>query len=445
FEGLKSASVRPAVDPQINQQKFDASYGYDIRETRYRMAYDITRKDPVIDVVKVYHATVRDSLVDVKLLNIFTIKSAPVDFVDMIIPVEINDAIDIEGEGINTVLKKEINQGRQVAIRINFLTKVDRSYLLQVSYKKYFDQQQDFAMPQIVFPQARNTTEFISVEAQTAYQVESAESVGLIDVEPDSIPALPEGIDLNDILWSYRASGVAEWNYRLDLKRLAREKLVKANIVREDIKALVIPSGYVLNEVAMKVNNRTLQFLPVKLPRKAELWSLKVAGESVKASRQPSDKTHDTYLIPLIKSGAGDRSFDIRLVYLIPTKKLGWSGRIDLGMLQTDNIPVEKTTLTVFVPENYKLGKFKTNTEEVDVSMIEAEKTLELGKEFKYWTSLASSAKGELKQKALKNREKVMDDYNQQYEAYYVAQNDLQQRVGNKKFNQKIVQSAQMK
>ncbi|MCA9394471.1 MAG: hypothetical protein KC900_09735 [Candidatus Omnitrophica bacterium] len=444
-EGLKSANVRPAVSAQQEIHQFDASYGYEIRATHYAAVYDIAREEPVIDAVKVYHATVEDSLVDVKLLSLFTVKAAPVDHIDMIIPADISDAISVDGDNINTVLKKPVKDGKLVAVRINLLTKFDRSYLLQVSFKKYFDQRQTFVMPQIVFPQARNRTEFISVAADTAYQVDSSETTALINVEPDSIPALPEGVDLNDILWAYRAAGGSPWSYRLDLTRLAREKLVKANILRQDITIQVIPSGYVQYETVMSINNRTLQFLPVELPKEANLWSLKVAGESVKASRQPSGKKLDRYLIPLIKSGAGDRSFEIKIVYVVPIKKLGLSGRVGLGLLKIDNIPVEKTTMTMFVPENYHVGDFKSNAEEVDISMIEADKYLDLAKELKYLTGLASSSKGELKQKVMRSRQKVIDDIGDQYSAYTSAQTELEQRVGNKKFNQKIVQSAQMK
>ncbi|MCK5287852.1 MAG: hypothetical protein KAJ79_02225, partial [Candidatus Omnitrophica bacterium] len=279
--GLRQANLHAIAKNfnDISLPDFGSKYAYTIKENSYKANYEITKKQPTIDVIKVYHSIVKDNLVNVKLLSIFNIKNAPIDHFDIIAPIDLKDSLTVKGDGIKTILKKDINDGKNVYITVNTISKIDRSYMLEISFNKYFSNKKTFEMPKIIFPQASNKTEFISIETDTVYRVEPETIQSLHETEADGIPVLPAGIDLNNILWSYRASGSGEWRYSLILKRLEREKMVKAKILREDIKTLLIPNGFALHEVNIKTNNRSLQFLPIYLPPEADLWSLKVAGK----------------------------------------------------------------------------------------------------------------------------------------------------------------------
>jgi hypothetical protein len=302
--GFKSANIHDVLPLSRNAASGDAGarYAYSIGELKQSARYDVLKKEPVMDVINVYHASVQDTRVHVELLCLFNIKNAPVDHFDIIAPAALKDAIEIQGDGIKTILKKDIDGQQRVTLSVNTVSKIDHAYMLQVTFNTYFGQDKTFTMPRIVFPQVNNKTEFVSVEADTAYHVEPAAAKFLQQTEPDMIPALPAGVGINNILWSYQAVGTAEWDYSLRLKRLEREKLVKAKIQREDIKTLIIPNGYALHEVRLKVDNRTLQFLPVVFPSQASLWSLKVAGEPVRAS------------LDVEQGGGSARRFQIPLV-----------------------------------------------------------------------------------------------------------------------------------
>ena len=449
IKGLKSANIHDVIPPaqRPDTRNTGARYAYTLGEPAQSASYDILKKESVMDVINVYHTAVQDTRVHVELLCLFNIKNAPVDHFDIVAPADLKDAIEIQGDGIKTILKKDIDEKQRVMLTVNTVSKIDHAYMLQVTFNTYFGHDKTFTMPRIVFPQANNKTEFVSVEADTVYHVEPVAAKSLQPTEPDMIPALPAGVDINNILWSYQSVGSAEWVYSLKLKRLEREKLVKARIQREDIKTLIIPNGYALHEVQLKVDNRTLQFLPVTFPPQASIWSLKVAGESVRASLDSSGGKGPVhrYQIPLIKSGAGDRSFDIQVVYLTPMKPMGLFGRMNLGMIDTGDVPVEKTTWSFFVPENYALAHFKTNMEAIDVSVIEVEKTLDLAKEYKYWTGVARSSKGELREKAIFNRSKVMNDFGDQYSLGQTMQSRLSSKQGDKKYNQALISKAQTK
>ncbi|NIS73932.1 MAG: hypothetical protein GTO08_01335, partial [Deltaproteobacteria bacterium] len=269
---------------QVDETRFGAKYAYRLKEEPFEATYEVSREKPSLDVVKVYHARVEDNLVNVKVLSLFTIKNAPVDHFDILAPVQVRDSIKIDGEGIKTILKKSTDDGKSVRITVQTVSGIERSYLMEVSFNQYIGEDRVFELPHIVFPQAHSRAEFVSVETATVYHIETIAPEALQAVERETVPALPAGINPNNVLWAYRVAGSRDWNYRLELKRLERERLIKATIPREDIKTLIIPQGYALHEVNFKANNRVLQFLPLDFPFDAELWSLKVAGEPVGAS-----------------------------------------------------------------------------------------------------------------------------------------------------------------
>jgi hypothetical protein len=432
---------------QVDETRFGAKYAYRFKQKPFKATYEVSRKKPLLDVVKVYHARVEDDLVNVKVLSLLTIKNAPVDHFDILAPALVKDSIRIHGDGIKNILKKTDEQGENVHITVNTLSHVERSYLMEVTFDKYLGKDKVFEMPHIRFPQVKSRTEFVSVETATVYRCETKAGEALQEIERETVPALPSGVNLNNVLWAYRIADSREWDYRLELKRLEREELIKATILREDIKTLIIPQGYALHEITFKANNRILQFLPLDFPLDAELWSLKVAGEPVGASiaKTPGGRKMKRLLVPLIKRSTGDRNFEIKLVYMTPVPKFGLRGKIKLGMVEIGDIPVEKTTWTLFAPESYSYPEFKNNMEEVDITVIEAEKTLELAKEYEYWTNMASTVKGKLRQKAVLNRGKVMTDYLRQQDLTQQMQSDLDVRMKDKQAreDQELLQKAQ--
>jgi len=419
---------------QVDQGRFGAKYAYQFKEKPFKAQYEVSRKKPLLDLVKVYHARVEDNLVNVNVLSLFQVKNAPVDHFTILAPARIKDSIKIEGEGIKSILKKTDVEGKNVRITVHTLSGIERSYLMGISFNQYLGRDRVFEMPHIVFPQVKNKTQFVSIETATVYRVEAKVSEAMQEIESETIPALPAGVNLNNVLWAYRITDSQDWRYRLELKRLEREKLIRATILREDIKTLIIPQGYALHEITIKANNRVLQFLPLDFPVDAELWSLKVAGEPVAASiaKTPDKKNVKRLLVPLIKSSTGDRNFDIKLLYLTPIDTFGLRGKIKPSMVETGSIPVEKTTWTLYVPENYSYPEAESNMEEVDITVIEADKTLDLAREYEYWTNMAKTVKGKLKQKAVLNRGKVMTDYLRQQSMTRQMQSDLDQRIQEK-------------
>ncbi|MCP4622533.1 MAG: hypothetical protein GY850_03265, partial [bacterium] len=277
------------------------------------------------------YLNVQDNLVNTRLFSVFHVKNTPADRFRIRAPISLKDSIKIHGEGIRTVLTQPDADGKWADIDVHTLSPVeaDHTYMLEIAFKRFIGDDKLFDLPHIVFPEASNITEYIAVETNTAYQIESEPTGKLLEIEKDRIPAYPDGADLNRVLWTFRCAPGDDWGYRLRLKRLAREKLAAAGIARMDIRTVLLSQGIAMHEALLKVRNRTLQFLPVDFPQDAEIWSVRAAGDpvrpalpginsGVKAGAQ-SDKNWKRLLIPLIKSETGDRNFDVKIVFRTDT------------------------------------------------------------------------------------------------------------------------------
>lgn len=102
------------------------------------------------------------------------------------------------------------------------------------------------------------------------------------------------------------------------------------------------------------VDNRSEQFLDVDLPKDATLWSVEVAGKSVKPAKPANTTTDRLVRIPLTKTAAGDLDFEVVFKYggVLPT--LGALRQVDFPMLCAVNIPIELSQATLYLPEEFR-------------------------------------------------------------------------------------------
>lgn len=417
-------------------------YAFEFRDADPRVSFETERRRPRVDAVRVNHLKVGDEGVEARVLGIFRIRRAPLDRFTVRVPRGIADAVDIRGEDIKTLVRSEADpSGESVDFIVHTLSEIEGAYLLDIGYTRYFGTEKTFRLPPIDFPEASEVIEFVAVEADTAYQVEALPGEGFRDIDRDRVPAFPAEADPARVLWSFRCLSNSDRQFAVKLKRLEREKLVEAKILRQDIVTRVFADGAALHEVDWLVTNRVLQFLPLTLPPGMQVWSARVAGEPVRPAIEDGDPGpggETRYGIPLVKSGAGDRRFNVELVLHAPGSAMGLFGRVPLPMLETGDLAVEKTTWTLYLPEPFVYPRFRHNMQETVESVIEADKTFDLAKEYAYWTKMAESSTGKLRQSAIENRREVFRDYQSQK----ALSSNLQRRLPDRGDKGKLQQQA---
>ncbi len=121
----------------------------------------------------------------------------------------------------------------------------------------------------------------------------------------------------------------------------------------------------------LRLDNTTEQFLEIRLPEGAALWTARVAGEPVKPTRLPVATDLRRVRIPLIKTAPGDLSYDVVLKYGGQMPALGTLGNVTFPLVHCENIRPDLSQVRLYVPEKYRWfdfgGTMRLVTEEVDL------------------------------------------------------------------------------
>jgi hypothetical protein len=135
-------------------------------------------------------------------------------------------------------------------------------------------------------------------------------------------------------------------------KDRAAVQTVGARIGLAETLLLVDASGAYRGAVDYQVENTTEQFLDVRLPAGAQLWTARVAGEAVKPVER-SGAAPGVVSIPLIKTAVGDQDYQLALKYGGRLPRLALWRQVDFPLLRTVNINVELSQVRLRLPETH--------------------------------------------------------------------------------------------
>jgi len=216
---------------------------------------------------------------------------------------------------------------------------------------------------------------YVGVEKVPDGEVRVLESHNLETGGFDDLPLTPPEMTAQTVARVFVGSGGP---FRLDVKvqRHAFEEVAKAVIYRAAAQAVVDRTGWTRVLMIYRVYNRSEQFLKLRLPGGARLYSVLVAGEGVRPLMDGAD-----VLVPLRKLALGAPSFDVDVVYQYTGPAVD-DARFDVQLPEVRHLEVRRTTLSVYVPKGYEYT-FDDRMETVDEADIAAGEAADVYEEIK--------------------------------------------------------------
>ncbi|MCE5326826.1 MAG: hypothetical protein LLG01_10445 [Planctomycetaceae bacterium] len=146
------------------------------------------------------------------------------------------------------------------------------------------------------------------------------------------------------------------WTLALKLKPAEPAKRTTAIIDLMAIATTIDLEGNSRYEVELMLQNRSEQFLHVKVPPELKLWSAYVDGKAVKPAAEGASAGET--LIPLIKTSATGLPYSVKL-YLAgrASESLGRITKITPPSIRIIGIPVEQTTWNLQLPRGYRYSE----------------------------------------------------------------------------------------
>ena len=124
-----------------------------------------------------------------------------------------------------------------------------------------------------------------------------------------------------------------------------------ANIEEARYKVLMTEDGKTLIQASYAIRNNQRNFLKLKLPEGAVVWSAVLSGKPIRPGQAPDG----SLLLPLEKGRSGEKApaFSAELLYLLRGEKWVNNGAVKLNLPVLD-LPVSRTGLQSFYPSSYK-------------------------------------------------------------------------------------------
>lgn len=267
-------------------------------------------------------------------------------------------------------------------------------------------------LPLAVVDGASRARRFFILENSSSREVKTA----LSQVEKtvtSAVPWLPEGLASPEL---YQARS-ADASMKLTFSNTQATAANAAIITLAEITTAWRPNGERWETVVYSLANRSLQFLPVRLPKGAELVTVMVGDEMVRAdwgtpATVAGAKAEPCHLVPLIQMRAGQLSQQVRLTYFVPAKQDGIEAAETMDDPELVGLSAERTLWNVWVPEGYELDEFDGNMEEVVEEVMEDEKVQQkLSDVLRLNRIVSSSSSSEYDAKeALDNASKALEE-----------------------------------
>lgn len=225
----------------------------------------------------------------------------------------------------------------------------------------------ELTLPAPEFPEALITTGYVIADNASEYELK-LETEGTEKTQPSVIPWLPSVTKSAGI---FRVQ--PQWKVVLVLERLEKAESRTAFCAWAEMTTALREDGTEWHKAVWHLQNRSLQFLPVKLPDGAALMSARVGAQNVRAD---SGKVNGraAILIPLIKTRPGDISYDVEVVWRQAGARLAAKDKRNFHDAELIGITVEQTFWSVWLPEDRTLTTSDGNMAEVIAVAREVEK-----------------------------------------------------------------------
>lgn len=229
-----------------------------------------------------------------------------------------------------------------------------------VSEKIFTDEQSELEFNGFEVLDAIRETGYIGAEKKSTAEAEIVKVDNIDRVDIQELPYDLINMSAKPLIFGFR---YLRHPFLLSLKVIKHEELPTVNTVIDNasVMSVLLEEGKVITRVVYTMRNTWKQFLQLKLPAEAEIWSLYVNGKR----ELPSKTKEGKFMIPLIRSrieGENITSFDVEILYYHKNKKFCIAGSKKLQFPIVD-VVMSKMLWSCYFPIDYSFLHFGGDVE----------------------------------------------------------------------------------
>lgn len=393
----------PAIGAFQLAPPFEGKRSFTFDVAAFEATATLEQVTPQFDSRWVLGAEVHDSWTRLEARCDVEVHAGALSDVAFTLPVGAGEA-RVTGEAVREVTRSAPANQPLAEYRVSFQNPIVRATQFVVALE--LPHQGEISLPDIRFPGASLSDRFLMVQnasegelhldpgkTKAAEPMQSSDVAKEVHFTVEQFSA-PQYFRLGD-----------DWHLQWKLESLATTAGTKALVRLAELTTAVRANGEEWLRAVYRLHNRNLQFLPVRLPEGAELISITIAGEPVRADHGERDG-RPVLLVPLIQTRPGDLDLDVDLVCRKPStgETLPQQVGLKLDDPELPGVTIERTLWNVSVPPGYSLKDADGNMERVEEAAAEKEKLSSFWSELVGLNSLRQSREASAETKVLARR-----------------------------------------
>jgi len=204
----------------------------------------------------------------------------------------------------------------------------------------------------------------IGIELNTSAEVLVTENRGLERIATQTLPADLINRSVKPLIEGFKYSK-HPYLLLLDITKHKKIGVPTAAIYSANIITLFTEDGKIVHNIEYNIKNSSKQFLEIKLPKNAEVWSVFVNNEPVESSLNDDGKL----LIPLIRSNSLNSTFDtfpVEVIFAESKDNFGLFGTKE-SLLPAVDLLTSQVLWSVYLPNDYKYLYFSSTLEKEEM------------------------------------------------------------------------------
>jgi len=352
---------------------------------------EIVRRKSVLSAVLVSFARVSEDYLYVNARVVYRIRMAGRDEFKLLLPASA-ELVSFETRNQRSRTIKAAESGTEIVIQLQ--APVAGEHIVDLVYRVPRERTATPVLTPIkVFEGAERlgeTDQYVGVLQTGSTFVGARASDGLVPVEAERIPYLPEGISASNLKPTYRATKL-DWTLTLSEEEIEIAEGAAAVVELAELSTVVGSDGTARTRAVYTIRNRTLQFLLLELPEGADLWGVALNGRAVSVGEEETAQGRRLLRIPLEYVGAAELSLEVSLKYEERAFDLpALRGSRALKAPRVRDTEVVETIWNVRFPDLYTLSLSGGNMREVAASARYASRVRNLLHEYE---KIAKAAK----------------------------------------------------
>jgi len=295
----------------------------------------------------------------------YSILHAGIEDLTVDLPADVT-VLDVKGSGLRDWSVVQEGKRNVVSADLNFEAK--GSYTLYVTYEKPLPEgSASVAVPDLNVRGVERVKGWVGIDARSALEISAGQVVDASTVDVRELPTAILGQTTWPVLlgFKYRKEG---WTIPLDIRQHADVDMLVTIVDSLAATSVMTRDGRRMTQLVYSMRNNRAQFLRLKMPEGAEVWSAFVGGHAVK----PAKGEDGRLLVPLARSqasGGALASFAVELVYVEAGTPPDEQGRGSYAAsLPVADVPATQVAWTAYVPYETKVKdkKIESTLRKVD-------------------------------------------------------------------------------